>query len=89
MTRENLSKASEILASAAEDAGDEAGERLREQSRQLGSLAEADHGPDHGRLARHQSVLHELQAAVDDDVADRIGEANAAIDAHRETLEGV
>ena len=89
MTRENLSKASDILGRAAEDADGEAADRLREQARQLASLAEAERGPDHGRLARHQSVLHEVQEEVDDDVAERIGEANAAINAHRETLEGV
>ena len=89
MTRENLSKASDILERAAEDADAEAAEKLREQARQLASLADAERGPDHGRLARHQAALRDVQRQVEDDVAERIGEANAAINAHRETLEGV
>ena len=89
MTREKLSEASGTLERAAEDAEGDAAETLREQARQLASLAEAERGPDHGRLARHQAALRDVQAKVDDDLAERIGEANAAINAHRETLEGV
>lgn len=81
--------ASEALERAADDAGGEAAEALREQARQLASLAEADRGPDHGRLARHQAALRDVRADVDDDVGARIDEANDRINAHRETLEGV
>jgi hypothetical protein len=89
MTREELSKASEALERAAADADGEAAAALQEQADQLASLAEADRGPDHGRLARHQSKLRDVRGTVDDDVGARIDEANDLINAHRETLEGV
>lgn len=89
MTREELSQASEALERAAEDTDGEAAEKLREQARQLASLAEAERGPDHGRLARHQAALRDVKGTVDRAVGDRIDEANDLINAHRETLEGV
>lgn len=89
MTREELSEASEVLKQAADQAGGDAAETLREQARQLASLADSDRGPDHGRLARHQAKLRDVRAEVDDEVGARIDEANDRINAHRETLEGV
>ncbi|WP_159901835.1 DUF7553 family protein [Salinirussus salinus] len=86
--RENLATASDLLASAADDAGDHAG-RLRELSDQLGSLAEGDRDVDHGRLARIQSGLDEIQPDLDDDAAATLDEANDEINAFRETIEGV
>ena len=89
MTRDELAEASEVLEGAAKAADGEAAEALREQARQLASLADADRGPDHGRLARHQARLRDIEESVDDEVAARIGEANDLINAHRQTLEGV
>ena len=86
--RENLATASDLLASAADDAGDHAG-RLRELSDQLGSLADQDRDVDHGRLARIQSGLDEIQPDLDDDAAATLDEANDEINAFRETIEGV
>lgn len=89
MTREELAEAGEVLEAAAGDAEGDAAETLREQARQLSSLAEAERGPDHGRLARHQAALRDVREQVDDDVAARIDEANDLVNAHRSTLEGV
>lgn len=89
MTRENLTAASDLLASAAEATDDDATERLTSLSDQLETLAERDRGPDHGRLARIESGLDEVQADVSDEVAATIEEALDAIRAFRETLEGV
>ena len=89
MAREHLAEAAELLEQAADAAEGDAAETLREQSRQLANLAAADHGPDHGRLARHQSKLRDVKATVDASVGSRIDEAYDHINAHRETLEGV
>ncbi len=86
--REHLATASDLLASAADDASDHA-DRLRELSDQLGSLAEGDRDVDHGRLARIQSGLDEIQPDLDDDAAAPLDEANDEINAFRETIEGV
>ena len=86
--RENLATASDLLASAAEDAGDHA-DRLHELSDQLDTLADQDRDVDHGRLARIQSGLAEVQPDLDDGAAATIDEANGEINAFRETIEGV
>lgn len=89
MGRDTLSEAADALERAADAAVDEAAERLRRQADQLASLAEADRGPDHGRLARHQEAIRELKAEVDDEVDALIDEAYARINEYRSTLEGV
>jgi len=89
MTRENLANASDLLASAANSADDDAAERLTSLSEQLDTLADRDRGPDHGRLARIESGLDEIQADASDDVAATIEDALDAIRAFRETIEGV
>jgi hypothetical protein len=89
MTRENLANASELLVSAANNADDDAAERLQSLSDQLDTLADRDRGPDHGRLARIESGLDEVQTEVSDDVATTIEDALDAIHAFRETIEGV
>lgn len=90
MAREELESASEALAAASDAAADEStAERLREQADQLARLAERAEAPDHGRLARHEHVLGELQAGADDAVAERVADAKAHVSAYRETIEGV
>ncbi|MFB6298091.1 MAG: hypothetical protein ABEH56_06190 [Salinirussus sp.] len=83
---ENLASASDLVAEAGEAADND---RLVDLAEQLDSLARGERHADHGRLARIQSGLDEEQATVDDDVAVTIEEALDAIDAHRETLDGV
>jgi hypothetical protein len=89
MTRDNLATASELLASAADETSGDAADRLTSLSDQLDTLADSDRGPDHGRLARIESGLDEIQADASDDVATTIEEALDAIRAFRETIEGV
>ena len=89
MTRENLADASELLASAADKTDGDAAERLDSLSDQLDTLAERDRDPDHGRLARIESGLDEIQADASDEVAATIEDALDAIRDFRETLEGV
>ena len=87
MVRENLADASDLLASV-ETTGD-AAERLDGLAEQLETLATAERGPDHGRLARLQTALGEVKEQVDDDAAATIDEALEAIVAYRETVDGV
>jgi len=81
-----LDTASDHLDAAAEATGDEAAsERLAKLAEQLADLSTADHG----RLARIQSALHELESGDAADVADSIETANDAINEYRSDLEGV
>ncbi|WP_235853717.1 DUF7553 family protein [Halosimplex salinum] len=89
MTRENLADARDTLESAAEaTADDDAAERLTSLADQLGTLATRDRDPDHGRLARIENALHDLEESTED-VADRIESAHESVVAFRETVEGV
>lgn len=89
MSRTPLAEASESLREAAEHTDDEAGERLQTQAEQLESLSNADRGPDHGRLARHEHVLRSIADEEGGAVTERIDDALASISSYRETLEGV
>lgn len=90
MTRDDLATASDLLASAAERTGEGApGDRLRDLAGQLETLAERDRGPDHGRLARIETALDDVVAAVDDEAASEIDAAHDHVVAFRETVEGV
>ncbi|MXR51266.1 hypothetical protein GRX03_06565 [Halovenus sp. WSH3] len=85
-----LEDASERLESAATDASDEdASERLSELAGQVSSLAADDSKADHGRIARIQAALDELQPSVDDDVAVTIDTARDELSSYREGLDGV
>ncbi|MEF8800868.1 MAG: hypothetical protein V5A38_07155 [Halolamina sp.] len=90
MTREQLRTASEELRMASEGAVDpDIERRLHDQSDQFATLATADHGPDHGRLARHLNALKEIREEASEEVTEQIEAAEAAITAYRETVEGV
>jgi len=89
MSRNELATAGDLLASAAEDASPDARETLTELAGQLRRLADADHGPDHGRLARIEAKLDDVQTSESDEVAVAIDEALDGIHAYRETIEGV
>lgn len=66
MTREKLTEASETLSTAAQSATEPVSERLETQAEQLAELASRDQAPDHGRLARHMTILQELHEETDD-----------------------
>ena len=90
MTRAELKRASEVLESAAGDTTDDAAsERVSELASQLSNLSSADRGPDHGRLARIEAALDEVQTSVGDEIAADIENALDEIRTYRETLEGV
>jgi len=90
MPREQLQAASEALRNASEQTTDSAlQKRLHEQSDQFARLATADRGPDHGRLARHLNVLSEIRESLDGDAAALVDDAEEAITAYRETVDGV
>ena len=87
MTRENLATASETLESAADETtDDDAAERLESLASQLDTLATRDRDPDHGRLARIENALNDLE---DSDVGDQVESAHESVVAFRETVEGV
>jgi hypothetical protein len=90
MTRDELASAVDRLEDAAEDATEaDAKETLADLADQLDRLAEADHGPDHGRLARIEAKLDDAQTSGSDKVAVAIDDALDHIHAYRETIEGV
>lgn len=89
MAREQLQTAADTLADAADAADGEAAERLTELADQLETLSTRDRAPDHGRLARIQNALGELDADAGSALSAAIAEADDAIDAFRETIEGV
>lgn len=85
-----LARAGDLLESAAsETAEEEASNRLTDLSEQLTSLASDGRGADHGRLARFQAALDEIQPTVDDDTAATIEQARDELSAYRETISGV
>jgi hypothetical protein len=83
-----LETASEHVAAAA-DAAESGGDRLADLAAQLESLAAGDRHADHGRLARIQSALDAVRDDAGETAAADIDAADDAIDAYRETLEGV
>ena len=89
MTREALATASDLLASAAQSTEGDDGDRLSELADQLDHLSTADEGPDHGRLARIQNALHDLEESADDDAAETIAEAHEHVKEYRSGVEGV
>ncbi len=83
---EHLRTASEALDRAAESMEDPHAGRAREQAETLATLADRERGPDHGRLARHENALTELQEATG---SGAVAEALEAIHRYREDLPGV
>ncbi|WP_049969325.1 DUF7553 family protein [Haladaptatus cibarius] len=89
MPREELVQAAEELKHASADTSGDVKDQLESQAETLSDLAEADHGPDHGRLDRIMHSLSELESDVDDETAERIQSAYDHVKAHRETVSGV
>jgi hypothetical protein len=84
---QQLELASEELRAAADLADGDERDRLETQADSLAELAET--GADHGRLARHENALREVEAATGDEVGEHIQAAMDAITEHRKTLDGV
>jgi hypothetical protein len=90
MTRDELATASDLLESAADSTDDaDDAERLSSLSDQLANLADADRGPDHGRLARIENALNDLEGSADDDAAETIADAHDHVTEYRSGVEGV
>jgi hypothetical protein len=89
MTREELADASEELRQAAEVVTGETRERLYDQADAFADAAAADHGPDHGKLARHLHILREIEADVGEEAAAHVETARDLVSTYREGVEGV
>ncbi|WP_226039997.1 hypothetical protein [Natrinema sp. DC36] len=90
MARDELQRAAESIEEAADaTANDEAQDRLRTQAAKFEDYATADHGPDHGQLARHEHILNEIADDEGGDVASNLEDALASISEFRSDLEGV
>ena len=87
MTRENLARASDLLESI--DAGGETADRIADLAAKLDRQATGDRGPDHGQLARVQTILDDLQTELDDEGAATIEDVRQAVVDYRETVDGV
>lgn len=90
MARDELARASDHLRSAAGQSTDpDRTERIETIADQLDTLAEADHGPDHGRLARFENALLEITEGADDAVVDDVTAAHEQLKEYRSGVEGV
>ncbi|WP_267641380.1 DUF7553 family protein [Haloarchaeobius amylolyticus] len=89
MVREALQSASDLLSEAAESASEESRERLQTQADQFAKHAEAERGPDHGRLAKHERILADVADTEGGEVETKIDEALEKIREYRSTVEGV
>lgn len=90
MTRDQLQDAADALRTAAQATDDgEHADRLGNIADQLDTLAEADHGPDHGRLARFENALLEVNESADDAVVEHVTTAHEHLKEYRSGVEGV
>lgn len=90
MARDELQNAADSIERAADaTADDEARDRLQTQAAKFEDYATADHGPDHGQLARHEHILNEIADSEGGDVASNLEDALASISEFRSDLEGV
>ena len=90
---DELREAADRLGDAREraDAGDDtdAAERLAKYADQLRTMADADRGPDHGRLDRLQHNLREVADGLDREGTEAVEAALSHVVSYRETVEGV
>jgi len=88
MSREHLRDGAATLEQAADDLADT--ERAEDLAETLRTLADRDRGPDHGRLARIERALSELNEGADDEEAtEALDKTTEHVQAYRETVEGV
>lgn len=87
---DDLAEAAADLAAASEACeSEDASERLDGLEAQLSGLAESERGADHGRLARIQRALDELEASLGGEALEAVRTADGRIDDYRETVDGV
>jgi len=87
--RDELITASDALSEAADHASGDRSTQLTDVSETVADLAEREPGPDHGRLARIEYTLRELEESADEDVVDNVDDALSHIKEYRKTVEGV
>ncbi|WP_137286100.1 DUF7553 family protein [Halorussus salinisoli] len=68
---------------------DETAERIDTFADQLRSMADANRGPDHGRLDRLMHNLREVADELDEESAEDVRSALEHVRSYRETVEGV
>lgn len=86
---DDLRQAADRLEDARERADGDAAERLGKYAGQLRTMADADRGPDHGRLDRLQHNLREVADGLDDEGNEAVQSALSHVVSYRETVEGV
>ncbi|WP_049899254.1 DUF7553 family protein [Halococcus agarilyticus] len=89
MTRDRLRTAGELLTDASHDADGDLRERIEGLAEQLDDLADADRGPDHGRIARMENALNEIEAQLDGDARENVRAAHEHLSEYRSTVSGV
>jgi len=89
MIDELADAAADLAAASGACESEDAGERLEGLEAQLSGLAESERGADHGRLARIQRALDELEAELEGEALEAIRAADERIDDYRETVDGV
>jgi hypothetical protein len=89
MTRDRLRTAGELLIDASQDADGDLRERIEGLAEQLDDLADADRGPDHGRIARMENALNEIEAQLDGDACENVRDAHEHLSEYRSTVSGV
>lgn len=88
--KSGLREAADRLASVRESTADaETAERLETLTEQVRKMADADRGPDHGRLDRLMHNLREVAEDLDSDNAEEVNDALEHVRSYRETVEGV
>ena len=74
---------------ASRDADGDLRERIEGLAEQLDDLADADRGPDHGRIARMENALNEIEAQLDGDARENVRDAHEHLSEYRSTVSGV
>ncbi|EMA44447.1 DUF7553 family protein [Halococcus saccharolyticus] len=89
MTRDRLRTAGELLTDASRDTDGDLRERIEGLAEQLDDLADADRGPDHGRIARMENALNEIESQLDGDARESVQDAHEHLSEYRSTVSGV
>ena len=88
--RSDLRTAAQTLDDVQESiSNDEVADRLDTFADQLRSMADADRGPDHGRLDRVMHGLQEISSDLDGEESEQVESARKHVRSDRETVEGV
>jgi hypothetical protein len=88
--RSDLRAAADTLGEVRERVSDsETADRIDTFTDQLRNMADADRGPDHGRLDRVMHGLREVAEELGDENSEAVADARSHVRSYRETVEGV